>query len=345
MAKKVRETDLSKSLEKLEEMAKGQLFHTSTDSSPGEWAGSDYDRQENYEDGIEDNGLDYTGVRGHLGDKVAKGYDLSNAEMAIVKGLDPVPYIVNKLEKGLDLTPAEQWVVKSIEDMQEKDEDEDDEDEDDEKEEKKAKFFGKSSEAPGHAEAPGTLHNRKSKLGTLSAVEEDGDDEAEVTKGLSSAIDKSYVMKSGIEMSPFLYEFVNAIDTALRGSEARINKSLEGLVGALEARDGEYGEFFKSLAESVVGIGELAKSQAEGAEYSASQPARGPKSLQTGLNKSIGGLAAQPDQLQKSQILDVMVELAKSQKISPTDVIAYEAAGTMHPAVQSAVNDFINGKR
>jgi hypothetical protein len=272
-------------------------------------------------DNYSPNGADYDGVLAHLEDKVAKGQALTPAEFALVKGVDPVPHVAEKIEKGLDLTPAENWVVDMVKAM--------------------------DSEKPEEAGEPGEQDDEDKAPDTHGGKDEGDEDEEEVEKSFDSAVAESDVMRKGIEMSPFLYEFANAINTALNGVEARLTKSLHDSLGAfadvLDKRDSAQGEFFKSLAESVVGIGELAKSQAEGV---APQAARAPKSAGLApMNKSIGGIVADTNSLQKSQILDAMVDMVKSNKLSQTDVIQYEHTGHLPANVQAAVTEFLSGKR
>lgn len=341
MSRKINAEQFANSLSNLESMAKSQLFHTANSSEPGKWAGSEFADVDSMDDSIDPNGLDYNGVKKLLGEKVSKGHDLTHAEYALVKGQDPIPYIVDKIEKGHDLTLAEQWVVKAVQEDAEEDEDEEEEDEDEgEDEDYRKNKMKKSAAVPGKAEAPGTLHDALHGPGTLSAaMDEKEDEEAEVThKSLDQAVGSSYVMKSGIEMSPFLYEFVNAVDSALKGVEARVTnklaKSLDRLATVIDARDAAQSDFFKSLAESVVGIGEITKAQLEDQVVKSSFPTRAPKST---MAKSIGGLAVDTDSLQKSQILDIMVDMVKSNALSTQDVIAFEHTNHLPEHVKDAI--------
>ncbi len=325
MAKKKNIDEVSKSLSNLEKLAKSQLHFTPRDSDPQSWAGSDLVDVDSFDDDIESNGLDYVanGTKSAAVEKSQKGLDLSDAEQAIVKGQDPIPYIINKLEKGFKLTDIESYIVKSVEDS--------------------AKDDGDKDGDAEKAEAPGAAHDDDNAPDTLSAAKDEKDEyEAEVSKSLDQSVNSSRVMKSGIEMSPFLYEFANAFNEALKGVENRVAKSLRSLEKSLQTRDSEQAEFFKSLAEAVVGVGDLVKSQVEVEAAKPAIPARGPKSV---MAKSVGGLAVNPDALQKSQILDTMVDMVKSQKLSTTDVIAFESTGTMAAHVQAAVSEYLSGKR
>lgn len=321
MAKKVSTDALAKSLNRLEDMAKSQLFHTAKDSDPKRWAGSNFSDEDSMDDNLEDNGLDYNGVRAALGEAVAKGYDPTDAEFALIKGEDPTGFIADKIEKGMDLTPAEQWVVDVVKSAE-----------------------GDKDDVPRKPDAPGKDVDDDDAPESHAGLDEE-EDEKEVHKSFDSAVGGSDVMRKGIEMSPFLYEFANAINTALVGIEARLNKSLEAMAEVIDARDAAQADFFKSLAESVVGIGEITKSLGEANTAVARMPARAPKSVQAPMAKSIGGLVVDSDSMAKSQVLSVMEDMVKSNKLAPTEVIKYETSGVMSPQAQQLVTEWLNSKR
>src|SRR5574339_119269 len=91
-------------LGRLQDMAKSQLFHTGSDSNPGTWAGSPQSDLNDHEDGIDENGTDYNGVKKALAMKVEKCLALTPAEVMIIKGQDPRKVIAEKISKGQKLT-------------------------------------------------------------------------------------------------------------------------------------------------------------------------------------------------------------------------------------------------
>jgi hypothetical protein len=93
-------------LGRLDALSKGQLYHTPSDSNPGTWAGSGQEDQNEHEDGIDENGTDYNGVKKSLANKVAKSLALTPAEVAIASGNKAAcrKSIGEKIAKGAKLT-------------------------------------------------------------------------------------------------------------------------------------------------------------------------------------------------------------------------------------------------
>lgn len=332
-------SDFGKSLAQLEKMSKGQLFHTSSDSSPGNWAGANPEDVDSMGDNIDANGTDYNGVKKSLANKVSKGQKLTPAETAIVKGQNPLKLVADKISKGESLTPAEAWVVS-----------------------KGMETFGvKKSEAPGEAKDANSVPE--------THAADDDEVEAEVAKSLDTEVSKSAELSKGIEMSPFLYEFTRAMGEALKGTEVRVQttvaKSLASAVAPIlqrletvEKSYGAYvadqGAFNQALAEAVSGIGHQISGTAQLAAAAASTPVGAPKSqlrsVQGGqgvnvVNKSFGpgGLDMSDEALNKSQIVNIMTELVQKGNLNALEVIKYESTGEMRPEIQQRVMAAIQG--
>lgn len=341
--------DFEKSLQRLENLAKSQLFHTASDSEPGSWAGSSPEDEDSMDDNIQDNGTDYDGVKKSLVAKAAKGAQLTKAEASMLAGGNPFKAISKKVAKGLKLTKAEAWALKNMNAIMPS---------------AGAASVSKADVKPGEAPAPGEVSGADSAVETHAGSAKNEDDtQEEAHKSLGDRVQKSQAIQSGIELSPFLAEFVHAVDLALRGNEKAISKSLAKALAPLAARIetleksyakslSEDNEFKKGLAEAVVGIGQQVSGTAALAAETASQPARAPKaqlrSIQSGqgvqaVNKSFNGGEGVNEGLAKSQALAVMTDLVKANQLSPLEVIKYETTGEMSPQVQQRVFAAVNG--
>jgi len=344
----IAKSDFHAALQNLENMAKAQgatqLYHTSSDSDPGSHAGTNTsDYQDEHEDGIDDNGTDYNGVKKALAAKVEKSQALTPAEVAIVKGQDPRPFIADKVAKGATLTAAESWVTKGGYDK-----------------------MTKGNDKPQPAGTPGENKDANSVPDSHGGDNDDDEIEADAKKSLQGAIAESTNLRKGIEMSAILAEFARAMGTALQGTEARVAKSVLAAispvverVAALEASLSKsvrsQNEFNKGLAETVVGIGQHIAGGSELAANQASQPAGGPKSqFRSGTGNGVqaveksfgpGGVPNGREALAKSQIVDSMYELVKSNKLNSLELCKYEMTGEISPNVQQLVMAHVSGPR
>lgn len=336
----IKNEDFQKSLKKLEDLAKSQLFHTGSDSNPGEWAGSKSEDQDAFGDMIDENGTDYSGVKKALAAK-SKATELTPAEKAIAKGQNPLSFIADKVAKGLELTKAEKWALKGGYAT--------------------VKGLSKSDEKPGEAGTPGEAKDPSSVPDTHAGADDDEAPEAQAKKSLSEIATESEAIKGGIELSPFLAEFVNAMDLSLRNATSEVKtsvaKALAPVVARVEALEKSYAksvadsvEFNKALAESIVGLGAHVQSTSQLTAEIASGPARAPKSqlrnIPTAQNvqvvqKSFG--AESNDQMLKSDVITVMCELVKSNQLSSIDLIKYESTDEMSAQTRSKVLAALSG--
>lgn len=354
-------SDFLASLQRLESMAKGgstQLYHTPSDSDVGSWAGTGTkDGQDEHNDGIDDNGTDYAGVRKALAGKVERQKALSKAEVAIVKGQDPRPAIMEKISKGERLTQAESWALKGG----------------------VAQMMRKGTDMPkGGAEMGGAV-DRPGEAKTATQVPDTnagGDEteiEADAKKSLAGGIARQPNLSKGLEMSPILAEFARAMGEGLRGVEARTAQTIQkSLLAALEPVFSRVGNIEKSLAraeefqkgfsDAIIGIGQHVAGGAEVAQHQAHMPAYAPQSHlravppqqqqfapQQGVQavqKSFGpgGLDVGSNQLQKSQIINVMTDLVEKGKLNSLDVVKFETSNEINPHVQHLVSQAIAGQ-
>lgn len=353
----VAKNEFEKSLARLEGLAKGQLFHTASDSALGSWAGSATTDEDSMGDEIDENGTDYDGVKKSLARKVAKSKALTPAEVAIVKGQNPLSLIGTKVSKGQKLTQAERWAIKGGLSLFKSDE------------------MANSPKQDGAAEDNKTARNvpalnvadknsGKEKAEASKAMPDDDDDDDDkkkfpFDKSLAGAAQAQPNLSKGIEMSPILHEFVVAMGHALEGQESRVVKSLAhalspvlARIESIEKSFADQGDFNKSLAEAVVGIGQHISGSAELANANNSLPVGAPKSQLrsmnnqqgvTAINKAFngpGGLESGEFAMSKSKIVDTMVDMVKSQKLNQLELVKFESTGQLNPSVQDAIMTF-----
>jgi hypothetical protein len=335
-----------KSLARLQDMAKGsQLHHTASDSNPGAWPGGSQEDLDEHESRINDNGTDYDGVRKSLADKIRKSEALTPAEVAIADGANPLPAIQGKLAKGQRLTDAEAWALKGGYDAT------------------SGTFLSKASTKPKEGAPMSGEDDDAGSVPETNAGGKEGEIEADAKKSFDGAVSASLELQKGLELSPFLYEFANAIGSALSGSEDRITKSLAATIGGLAQRveaieksqsaaTAAQDEFNKSLADAVVGIGESVGATAEATAASAQMPVGAPKSQMrqtqaTGnlnvMNKSYDGPGGLDMNMSKAVISDALVELVKSNEVQPLEVVRFETTSDLLPATRAKVEALVRG--
>lgn len=168
---------------------------------------------------------------------------------------------------------------------------------------------------------------------------EEKKDEKPFGKSLEEAASENEDVAKGLEVSSFLSGWADVHGEALRGVEARIEKSLQ-------AAHGEQREYNAELAKSVAGLAEVLTLQAQRIEQLESTPARAPKSAQA-IDKSFGaGGVAEPqaEQLSKSQVLDTMTRMVESGDLSATEVVKFESTNVLTPELDSTVRAYRSGR-
>lgn len=322
--KKVAQETVSKALESLLDLAKGhssrgtattavdsmrdagagaggsggpQVFHTPSNSDPKGWAGST--PMPEAEDGAHD-------------DIDENGTDYKGVSHGLRKS------IMEKLSKGQALTEAEMYVLKSI---LAKGSDKDDD-------------MDKGSYGPSPADSAATGGKVPVKKGKGS---DDDDDDDDMGKSLSDVASENEDVSKGFEMSSFLSgwarvqsDYMQAVEDRIVG---RVSKSL-----AQQAQ--EDAAFQVELAKSIGALAEVMALQGQRLEQVEATPARGPKSAQTPqvVEKSFGhGGAPQPEQLQKSQVLDTMLDMVHKSLIPAGEVVKFESTGELREDLYQAV--------
>lgn len=346
----VNKEQFQKSLAHLKSMAKAQLHHTGSDSNPGDWAGTSQEDCDEHESKVDVNGTDYNGVRKSLAAKIRKSMALTPAEVAIADGKNPRKLLATKISKGGVLTAAEQWVLKGHMDKGFPMAEEDDYEE-----------TMKGDATPGASSTPGTDDDASNVPDTHGGKDTSSEVEPDAKKSLGQHLDRSKVIQKGFEISPFLYELTNALGSVMSDSEARVIKSLAGVITGLNGRiaslekslsasQSDQGTFNKSLAEAVVGIGEAQIGGSNAALQAARLPVGAPKSqFRTGagngvqaLQKSVGPGGLDMD-LSKSQVVNAMTDMVEKGLLNGMDVIRYEGNGEISSEVLSRVSAHISG--
>ena len=119
-----------------------------------------------------------------------------------------------------------------------------------------------------------------------------------------------------------------------------VKKSLRSLSDSQESFNGQ-------LAKSVSALAEVLALQGQRIEQVESTPARGPKSHVAAIEKSFGAGGAThqaSEQLNKSQMLDTMVEMVQKGKISATEVVKFESTSQLSSSMEKAVHAHRNGR-
>lgn len=349
-------------LTNLENMAKAQgatqLHHTSSDSNPGSHAGTNTnDYQDEHTDGIDDNGTDYDGVKEALGQKVEKSQALTQAEVAIIKGQDPRPFIAEKVSKGESLTAAESWVVKGGYDKMKKMGMGSD-----------LEMANKGADKPTSAGTPGEAKDSNSVPDSHAGESEQDEIEHDAKKSLGGAVAQSQTLRKGLELSAFLTEFTRAMGEALQGTEARtaqrVSKSVSAAITPIVERVAKLEqdvaksfanqeEFNKGLGQTVVGIGQQIVGRSEVEAANAHAPVGAPKSQLRAAPQGVqaveksfgpGGLPNGSQALAKSQAIDAMSELVQKGQLDSLEVCKFEMTGEISPQVQQLVMAHISGQ-
>lgn len=152
-------------------------------------------------------------------------------------------------------------------------------------------------------------------------------------------------LTKAIEMSPFLAEFAKAFNERLNIMEQRSNEQTVGAANEMLKSMGDYlgqrfdkqGEFNKSLAEVVAGIGHGLHANIQQTAEMAQSPVGPPKSTLRAID---GG--AQPIQkafdgaqggetLSKSQVLNYMTDMVEKGNLNPLEVVKYENTDQIRP--------------
>lgn len=361
----VAKTEFQKSLQRLEQLSKNQLFHTPSDSNPGQWAGSSPQDEDSMDDMIQENGTDYDGVKKALAQKVSACKALTPAEVKIVKGVAPFAEIGDKIAKGAALTAAEKWAIgpKGRNHFQKSDEMANSPKKDGAAEENKT-----ARDVPDQNVADKNDGKKDEEIGMSKGDRDDDDDDRFMDKSFAATARQQKNLAAGIEMSPILHEMVVALDAALQGQSTRVLKSLEESLGpvlkrvkrlekSLESLALSQDEFNKSMASAVVGIGEQVAGAAEITQTQANLPAAGPRTtfrpnvIQGGqgvqpIQKSFdgpGGLESGEGYMAKSQIVETMVAMVEAKKLNPTEVVRFESTGQLDPRLEKSIMAFAQG--
>lgn len=170
---------------------------------------------------------------------------------------------------------------------------------------------------------------------------EDDKDKDDVKKSLADEAASSEAVSQGMEISEFLADFVTVFSKSLSGLEDRVIKSVTTAVLSAVGEATEKQEAFnKSLAGAMATVGEGVVATAQRVDQLETTPARGPKSQQA-LSK---GLDNGGEELSKSQVSGILVDLVKSNQIQPMEVLQFESNGVISDSTLNKVKAYRAGK-
>lgn len=220
--------------------------------------------------------------------------------------------IALKLAKGQKLSAFEKAVVKAMEG-------EPDGDEDDKKVSKGANPFA-------HKEPDG------------DEGDEDADDKkkgGKVSKSLADFAAEDEAVSKGLEVSDFLSGFAGVFQKSIASLEGR-------LLGTMEREAASTGEFYKSLADAIVNLGEAVAAQAQRLDQIESNAARAPKSISQAQQINKGGFEGPgAESMTKSQVADILVDMVSKGMASSHDVLNFDVSGVLSPELEQRVRSHI----
>lgn len=226
--------------------------------------------------------------------------------------------VMDKISKGTSLNASEvEFVSKGgLNFLNKKEDDKDDKKEDD-----------KVSKA-GHPD-------EKEDKQLLKEMVKPGALKSDVNKSFMDHAAENPAVQPGFEVSEFLAGFAEVMHKSLQSMEARIT---DRVLTAIASNAEEQGTVQKSMAEAVASLGEVLTLHAQRLEQVESAPARGPKTEMT-VNKSIagGGDVHGIESLSKSQISERLLDLVEKSQASPSDVLKFDATGTLSPELARKV--------
>lgn len=174
-------------------------------------------------------------------------------------------------------------------------------------------------------------------------ITHDGDDDGKVEKSLHDFAAENADVSKGLEVSEFLAGFADVMHKSIAASEARVMAHVSQLVSSTAANTGA---FQKSLAESVIHLGEAVSATAQRVEQVESTPARGAKSVQNvqALTKGSFEGPVNLENIDKSLIGATLVELQMNGQCAVEDVVRFESTGHIDGPLTQKVVTKISGR-
>ncbi len=216
--------------------------------------------------------------------------------------------ILDKIEKGEALTAAEAFVFKSI-----------------------------VSKAGYAMDAKEKMDKAKDKAKDDKDDKDKDDKDSKppwMDKSLSEHAESNEDVNKGFEMSSFLAGWAQVQHDSLQSAESRI---VDQVTKSMASYDADNAKFQVNLAKSIGALAEVLALQGQRVEQLETTPARGPKSA-TAIDKSFGaGGAPEGEQLQKSQVLDTMLDMVHKSLLPAHDVVKFESTGELREDIYQAV--------
>jgi hypothetical protein len=232
--------------------------------------------------------------------------------------------IMTKLAKGIQLSEAEMFILKSVvggDVSKSKDE------EDDVEKGKMPPFMKEDDDMEDKAK---------------KAKDYEDDEDEDMGKSLSQFAAEDGTVSKGLEVSEFLESFVHVMQKSLEAAEHRIVARLSGQVNNTAEVQGE---FQKSLASAVAGLGEAMAAVAQRVDQVEQQPAHGFKSHQNVHVLEKGGFNGPSNEpISKALVASTLVDLAEAGQVQALDVINFESNGVLSPELEMKVRGAISGR-
>jgi len=182
--------------------------------------------------------------------------------------------------------------------------------------------------------------------GKETAEEEEAEEDAKeaMGKSLSDFASESDGVTRGFEVSEFLADFADVVQKSLNALEERVVYRLSSAVGAATS---DTGEFQKSLAGAIAGLGETLSAVVQRVDQVENQAARPPMSIQGIQEITKGGYGGPSDgePLNKAMVGEALVQLVQDGKARVNDVIKYESTGQISPMLETTVRGMLRSGR
>jgi hypothetical protein len=267
-------------------------------------------------------GGDTTDYSNNWDDRIGKdGTDYKPARKAIAE----------KAMKGLPLTPEEIAILKGdIENSINK---------------------GEGQEVEGRDPTPGPKGESRPVCKGQDEDKPAKEEQEKACKSLNEIAPEYEAVQTGVEISPFLSEFVKAISSRMDMIEKSMNEQvvhaangiLDSVGEYMEGRFEEMGKISKSMAEVLSNIGHGIAGNMEKSIAQSEQPVGPPKSQL----RLVDGQPAQPIEksfdgpqgadISKSQILGVMTDLVEKGQVSSVEVCKYEMTDQIRPELEQQI--------
>lgn len=153
----------------------------------------------------------------------------------------------------------------------------------------------------------------------------------DVSKSFADHAAEHEAVSKGFEVSEFLAGFAEVMHKSLVSMERRIT---DRVLTAIAKSDTDQGEVSKSMAEALASLGEVLSVHAQRIDQLEDAPARAPKSV---ISKSVSTSDVGVEQMNKSQVVDALVDLMQKGQATQKDILKYDATGELSSELKSRI--------